>query len=84
VSYATDHPTKCRGKECTASVPGSKWARVKATAEQGWIFLKSGEAYCPDHLPDWMGPWRARKAEAAGKRLPRCGMKTGNPERSLT
>ena len=78
MSYASEHPTRCSHEKCPASVPGSKWAHVKATAEQGWLFLKNGETYCPDHLPEWVAAWRARKTEAAQKRLPRCGVKTGS------
>jgi len=75
MSHATDHPTTCSGKKCTASVPGAKWARIKAT-KQGWIFLKNGESYCPEHLPEWVEGWRLRRAAREGKLAPKCGMKT--------
>jgi predicted component of type VI protein secretion system len=52
-----------REEGCTATVAGHKWAKIRATSE-GWFFSQQGEAFCPQHLPDWVGPWRARQAAA--------------------
>jgi hypothetical protein len=73
VSFAADHPVSCcrAGLGCTASHPGGKWAAVKADAD-GWFHSKAeDQAYCPDHIPDWVSAWRARqKVERTFEKLP--------------
>ena len=64
MSYASDHPVRCAEKKngCPASHPGSRFDNSKAD-KAGWFHGKDGTAYCPDHLPDWVGPWRERQAK---------------------
>lgn len=64
MSYASEHPVYCvrKAQGCTASHPGSRFDAMKADRE-GWFHSREEEAaYCPAHVPDWVGPWRARKA----------------------
>lgn len=65
MSYASEHPAHCARKDdlgCTESVPGSKWAAIKAS-EDGWFFSREeSAAYCPAHNPPWVAAWRARQA----------------------
>lgn len=54
-------------EKCCNSVVGNKWARIRA-AQDGWLFMKDGRAYCPGHLPAWVMQWRKRKQERKGNR----------------
>lgn len=47
---------------CDRTVPGHRWGKIKAQ-DQGWFFAKDGAAFCPEHVPEWVEEWRARKAE---------------------
>lgn len=42
----------------------NKWDAIKRVRE-GWFFPRdrSDPAYCPDHLPAWVGRWRERKKQ---------------------
>lgn len=57
-SYGRAHPIVC--SRCDASIPGGKWSIIKA-GEWGWFFQRDGTAYCPDHVPEWVSAWRARR-----------------------
>lgn len=35
----------------------SKWDQIRAH-DVGWFFFKSGDIYCPDHVPEWVQEWR--------------------------
>lgn len=48
----------CSQEECTTTVQNHYWARVKA---EDWFFQRSGEAWCPAHVPDWVAGWREGK-----------------------
>lgn len=52
-SYVT-----CNQTDCEASHPDHHWGHVKA---EGWFHSRDGSAWCPEHVPDWVGPWRAAK-----------------------
>lgn len=56
--------TACGDEICARAVKPHKWAQIKAH-EEGWFFTKNGEAWCPEHLPAWVGPWRARQRGSA-------------------
>jgi len=52
--------TKCSAPDCEAKVPNHYWGRVKKGA--GWFFSKDeSDAWCPQHLPEWVPQWRAQK-----------------------
>jgi hypothetical protein len=47
----------------TCGVTGGKkhhWGQQKAQNE-GWFFQKNGDTFCPEHVPAWVGPWRASR-----------------------
>jgi hypothetical protein len=65
VSYAAEHPVACcRSIDlgCKQEHPGGKWGAIKAN-EAGWFHDKAGVGFCPEHVPGWVGPWRAKQAE---------------------
>lgn len=45
---------------CPAECKDHKWGRIAAHNE-GWFFSRSGEAFCPLHLPNWVPQWRAER-----------------------
>jgi hypothetical protein len=51
--------TKCSQPECLNKVKNHLWGHIKA---ENWLFLKTGEAYCPDHIPLWAEKWRKKNA----------------------
>jgi hypothetical protein len=57
----------CRQPECTATYGAHKWGKIRAHSE-GWFFPDDAEpgGWCPDHLPEWVPDWRARKSAARG------------------
>lgn len=61
MSHATEPPTGCAHPGCDANHPAGKWGDIRA-AEKGWFHSKSGDAYCPKHVPQWVAKWRARQA----------------------
>lgn len=58
---STDHrrapDEHCSHAGCTATIPGHAWGRIKSD----WFFQKDGRQFCPEHTPDWVAMWRARK-----------------------
>lgn len=51
-----DHPG------CTNRFKKTYWDMISA-GEEGWFQKKDGDAWCPDHTPEWVAGWRARQAE---------------------
>lgn len=51
---------KCSHPGCTRTYDNYAWGRVVAGRE-GWFFQRSGEAWCPDHHPEWVAAWRAQR-----------------------
>lgn len=54
--------------ECGAKVQhnnqsgrASQWD-FKRASSAGWFFKRDGTSYCPEHLPEWVDGWRARRA----------------------
>jgi hypothetical protein len=45
---------------CKATVKNHYWSKMRANKE-GWFFKRDGTAYCPEHLPEWLHEWRAKK-----------------------
>lgn len=51
----------CKNEECTESFDsGSRWDDQRAS-NLGWFFQRNGDVWCPEHTPDWVAEWRARK-----------------------
>lgn len=61
---------RCLRPQCRATVQGFRWARIQA-AREGWFFPKDQvpDGWCPDHLPDWVPAWRARKTVTRSLRV---------------
>lgn len=47
----------CAELSCNESFANHKWGAIKAH-DEGWFALKEGEAWCPQHLPDWVEKFR--------------------------
>lgn len=62
-----DH--RCKQPDCTATIPKAhKWAKIKSA----WFISKDEkEAWCPDHLPEWVAGWREKQKQ--GKADPKQG-----------
>lgn len=52
--------TECCVPGCSNTHKADRWNTSKAQA-LGWFFQKNGQAWCPEHTPDWVAEWRARK-----------------------
>lgn len=50
---------KCSHKRCAEEYSYHRWAKI-AAHDKGWFFMKTGEAYCPKHHPDWVEQWREK------------------------
>lgn len=50
----------CAQPGCERSFPVHKWGQITAHRE-GWFHQKDGTSWCPEHVPDWVEKWRARK-----------------------
>lgn len=53
----------CNHEGCTAQSESHHWGKKKAQSA-GWFFQRGGVSWCPEHVPDWVGPWRAKQAAA--------------------
>lgn len=49
----------CSEPGCEVKIKNHYWGRVKSN---GWFHQKSGESWCPAHVPDWVEAWRAKSA----------------------
>ena len=45
---------------CNATAKNNYWSKMRAS-KQGWFFRRNGACYCPDHLPEWLEEWRAKR-----------------------
>jgi hypothetical protein len=52
---------------CSLMCPHNMWGQIKAHPD--WFFGRDGKAFCPDHLPEWVPGWRARKKEQTDKHI---------------
>jgi len=51
----------CDEDGCEEKIKNHAWGHIKA---EGWFFGRDGEtAWCPNHIPDWVSAWRAKKAK---------------------
>lgn len=38
--------------------------KTRSHSKPGWFYSRYGsEAYCPEHVPDWVEAWRKRKRQ---------------------
>lgn len=51
-----DHPG------CSRQFKLTHWDSISA-GNEGWFQKKNGEAWCPEHIPEWVSTWRERQAE---------------------
>jgi hypothetical protein len=53
---------------CHNHIVDNKFARIRA-GEAGWFFSRrTGKAFCPEHVPEWVKPWRGKKQDEHGNR----------------
>lgn len=52
----------CAKEECPKFFQNHEWGNKQAQRE-GWFMQRNGDAWCPDHNPDWVAEWRAKRAE---------------------
>ena len=49
----------CSHGGCDQQRPDHQWgSRGKYS---GWFVQKDGTSWCPDHVPDWVEEWRAKR-----------------------
>lgn len=51
---------RCCHSGCTATVKAHYWGKVKSGTD-GWFHKQDGQSWCPEHIPSWVGTWRASK-----------------------
>lgn len=54
-------PVCCAHRGCKAQHEDNKFAAIRAY-EEGWFKTREGDAWCPEHVPDWVPAWRAKQA----------------------
>ena len=57
--HRTD-PKSCSHEGCSASFTPHHWGQKKAQTD-GWFLQKDGDAWCPEHTPEWVEEWQARR-----------------------
>lgn len=55
MSEMDDEWIYCAEEECTARIKNHAWGKVKSA----WYESKTGDAWCPAHIPKWVSKWRA-------------------------
>ena len=50
----------CSYSGCPSEVKNNRWAKIKSE----WFFQMNGEAWCTEHIPDWVEDWRAKRSGA--------------------
>lgn len=73
MSYARDK--SCSKENCPKTYIPDEWGTKRANRE-GWFLQRNGDAWCPDHNPEWVAEWRAKQA---AKRAARREHKAANP-----
>lgn len=51
---------QCAQPGCTASFRDHRWGATKAH-DEGWFLQQNGDAWCPEHVPDWVAQWRKKQ-----------------------
>lgn len=50
---------QCDHQGCQQQVANHRWGKIKA---EHWFFGRDNhQAFCPEHLPEWVVPWRETK-----------------------
>lgn len=57
---------KCSRPECSRTFRDHRWGAIQAQND-GWFLQTNGDAWCPEHVPDWVPEWRARMAAGRKK-----------------
>lgn len=50
----------CSHPDCNQEFKDHAWGHIHAH-NQGWFEQKNGDVWCPNHIPDWVAKWRAKK-----------------------
>jgi hypothetical protein len=50
----------CRHDGCGETRVGNHFEDIRS-AKEGWFFQRNGEAWCPNHNPEWVIEWRSKK-----------------------
>lgn len=58
MSSPTD-PQQCAQVGCEETFMPHHWGNIRAQND-GWFLQKNGDAWCPDHIPEWVAEWRQR------------------------
>jgi len=58
-------PGACSHEGCNSTYADHHWGH-KAAQRDGWFFQKNGHSWCPQHVPSWVGEWRASKSRGEG------------------
>jgi hypothetical protein len=51
-------PTVCAQKDCNNEIPSHAWSIIKT---EGWFHQMDSKSWCPEHTPEWVAEWRAKK-----------------------
>lgn len=52
---------KCAQEGCGRTFRDHQWGATQAHKE-GWFHQQNGDSWCPEHNPDWVKEWRAKRA----------------------
>jgi hypothetical protein len=50
----------CKHDGCKRTCVNNYHENIRS-GEEGWFFQRNGDAWCPDHNPEWVIEWRAKK-----------------------
>lgn len=60
-TYEGVQPLACAHEGCEAGgFKDHSRGRIRAH-DAGWFIQKNGDAWCPEHTPEWVEAWRARQ-----------------------
>lgn len=52
---------QCAAEGCDRTFRDHQWGQTKAHNE-GWFHQRDGRSWCPEHTPEWVAEWRARRS----------------------
>jgi hypothetical protein len=52
------NPIVCASPDCANEMPSHAWAVIKT---ENWFHQMDGNSWCPEHTPEWVAAWRAKK-----------------------
>lgn len=59
-NHGNVQPKKCSKEECSKTFTPHLWGTREAQ-RAGWFLQRNGDAWCPEHNPDWVAAWRAKR-----------------------